>query len=319
MGKFVVEDSFWKLLLEVEIGIVCVGGILPTDQISKEGAARAAKLLDVTNNVAERWLTSTTISRNEIVAVWRQAYQKFKTKKGARCSVENLLKRVLKDNPVGHINPAVDVSNAISLKYALPIDAENLDAVEGTFRLVQTEGGDRLLPIGEEESDPTLPGEVAYLDDGGAICRCWNWRDAQRTEVSDATPHCVFIMENVDPSRSADLHAASDEVARLAAVCCVAPPLHQTLQTMSEKSVTSSIVRATASSPHASVSVKCESRGLSMSSMPTTLSHACSGTAISEFEALSQVMCPGNRCTSFTSWVPSVAAAVPQTPRPRSI
>ena len=133
MGKFVVEDSFWKLLPEVEIGVVCVDGILPTDQISKEGAVRAAKLLDVANNAAERWLTSTTISTNEVVAVWRQAYQKFKTKKGARCSVENLLKRVLRDNPVGHINPAVDVSNAISLKYALPIGAENLDAVEGTF------------------------------------------------------------------------------------------------------------------------------------------------------------------------------------------
>ena len=188
MGKrFVVEDSFWQVFPDVEIGVLCVDGIKPTDQIGEEEAKAAAKFLDRANASAEEWLTSSAISQNEVVAVWRDAYRKFKTKKGARCSVENLLKRVLKDNPVGHIVPSVDVSNAISLKYA--------------------------LPIGAEESDPTLPGEIAYLDDAGAVCRCWNWRDGQRTEVSDATPHCMFIMENVMPERSADLHAAIDELA----------------------------------------------------------------------------------------------------------
>ena len=77
--------------------------------------------------------------------MWRDAYKRFKTKKGARVSVENLIKRVMKDNPVRHINPAVDISNAISLKYALPIGVENIDAIEGDFRLAMTEGGDYFL------------------------------------------------------------------------------------------------------------------------------------------------------------------------------
>ncbi len=216
MKKFVVEDSFWELFPEVEIGIVCLDGILPSDQISDENIARAEELLNKANGLAGRWLDNPTVSKNEVVAVWRKAYQQFKTKKGARCSVENLMKRVLKDNPVGHIVPSVDITNAVSLKYALPIGIENIDAIEGTFCLRKTEGGDYFLPIGEEESDPTLPGEVAYIDDAGAVCRCWNWRDGQRTEASDETPHCTVIMENVDPARSADLHAAIDEVAQLA-------------------------------------------------------------------------------------------------------
>lgn len=216
MTTFIAEPSFWDVFPDVEIGIVCVDGVKPTAEISEENNQRAQELLQAANTHAQRWLTSTSISENEVVRVWRDAYQRFKTKRGARCSVENLLKRVLKDNPVGHIVPSVDVSNAISLKYALPIGAENLDAVQGTFRLALTEGGDEFLPIGETESDPTLAGEIAYLDDAGAICRCWNWRDGQRTEVSDTTPHCVFIMECVDPTRSADLHAAIDEMAMLA-------------------------------------------------------------------------------------------------------
>lgn len=215
MKKFVVEDSFWEVFPDVEIGVLCVDNVLPTSQISEENTKEAAKILDRANARAEKWLTSNTISQNEVVAVWRDAYRKFKTKKGVRSSVENLLKRVLKDNPVGHIVPSVDISNAISLSYALPIGAENIDAIEGTFRLLKTEGGDYFLPIGEEENDPTLPGEIAYVDDAGAVCRCWNWRDGQRTEVNDDTTHCVFIMENLEPARSADLHAAIDELAGL--------------------------------------------------------------------------------------------------------
>jgi len=67
--------------------------------------------------------------------------------------------------------------------------------------------------VGEETSDPTLPGEIAYVDDAGAVCRCWNWRDGQRTEATDDTPHCMFIMENVDPAREGDLHDAIDAMA----------------------------------------------------------------------------------------------------------
>lgn len=214
--KLIVEDSFWNIFPDAEIGVVCVDSILPTDDISQENQQKAIKLLHEANEVANKWLPSDTISQNPVVAVWRQAYQKFKTKKGARCSVENLLKRVLNDKPVGHIVPSVDVSNAISLKYALPIGAENIDAIQGDLRLKVTDGGDEFKPVGETEDDPTLLGEVAYIDDAGAVCRCWNWRDGQRTEVTDETPHCMFIMENVDPSRSADLHAAIEEMGQLA-------------------------------------------------------------------------------------------------------
>ena len=77
------------------------------------------------NEHANSYLTSNTISENEPVRAWREAYQQFKTKKGARSSVENLLKRVLKGNPVGSITPSVDVYNAISLKYALPVGGED--------------------------------------------------------------------------------------------------------------------------------------------------------------------------------------------------
>lgn len=215
MQKFIVEDSFWELLPDASFGIVVVSGMKNTEEVAPEDAKAIASILVEANEKANQYLTSNVISENEKVRIWREAYQKFKTKKGARCSVENLLKRVLKNNPVGSITPSVDIYNAISLKYALPVGGEDLDSFVGNVRLGITEGGDDFLPIGEEESDPTLPGEVCYRDDIGAICRCWNWRDGQRSALTDESRNAFLIIENVDPARRGDLQAALDEFAGL--------------------------------------------------------------------------------------------------------
>lgn len=215
MQKFIAEESFWKLFPEAAIGVIVARGMKPAGKVPAEDATAIAALLREANAQADRHLTSNTISQNEVVRVWRDAYQQFKTKKGARCSIENLLKRVLKGNPVGSITPAVDIYNAVSLKYALPVGGEDIDTFEGDLRLGITEGGDAFRALGEDEDDPTLPGELCYRDDAGAVCRCWNWRDGQRTALTDDSESAFLIIECVDPSRIDDLRAALDEFSQL--------------------------------------------------------------------------------------------------------
>ena len=78
-----------------------------------------------------------------------------------------------------------------------------------------TDGGDAFMPIGEDEEDPTLPGELCYRDDAGAICRCWNWRDGQRSALSDDSENAILVIECVDPARIDVLNEALDEFAAL--------------------------------------------------------------------------------------------------------
>ena len=216
MKKFITEDSFWQLFPGASLGVVVAHDMKPASEVSPESVAEIQALLARANTLAERHLESPTLSENAPVRVWRQAYQQFKTKRGARCSIENLLKRVLKGNPVGTISPSVDIYNAMSLKYALPFGGEDIDAFAGDLRLTVTQGGDAFLPLGEgAENDPTLPGELAYLDDAGAVCRCWNWRDGVRTALTDDTRNAFLIVECVDPDRVEDCRAATDELASL--------------------------------------------------------------------------------------------------------
>lgn len=216
MKKFVTEDSFWQLFPGASFGVVVAQGMKAPGDIAPESVEEIRALLTRANAQAERHLNSPTLSANAPVRVWREAYQQFKTKRGARCSIENLLKRVLKGNPVGSISPSVDIYNAVSLAFALPLGGEDIDTFEGDLRLTITEGGDPFTPLGEHaENDPTLPGELAYLDDAGAVCRCWNWRDGVRTALTDATRNAFLIVECVDPNRTEDCRGATDELAAL--------------------------------------------------------------------------------------------------------
>lgn len=39
------------------------------------------------------------------------------------------------------------------------------------------------------------------MDDEGAVCRFWNWRDGQRTMITPETRNAIAIIESVDPAR----------------------------------------------------------------------------------------------------------------------
>ena len=213
MPTFVVEPSFWELFPDTEIGVLVIADVDNSDDGNAGIRDRIVADLERANDLAHRHLTEPVLSQNAEIAVWRDAFQRFRTKKGARSSIEALLKRVDKGQAVGPINPLVDIYNAISLEYALPCGVEDVDTFAGDLRLTVTGGGDTFQALGDEAPSETLPGEVAYLDDAGAVCRCWNWRDGQRTMLTERTTHAVAIIESVDPARHDDLAGALDTLA----------------------------------------------------------------------------------------------------------
>lgn len=212
MRKFIVDENFWKIFPTAKIAVLTVKNVKEFVQSDEKSATEIKQLLDDANKKAKKYLPSDVISENPVIRVWREAYAKFPTKKGARCSIESLLKRVLHDHPVKTIAPTVDITNAISLKYAFPIGAENMDAFVGDIHVGIMKGGEDFWPIGSDKPEPPLAGEIAYYDEAGVICRCWNWRDGKRTEVTDETTTEFIAMECIEPERYSQLEEAIDEL-----------------------------------------------------------------------------------------------------------
>ena len=216
MQKFITDATFWELFPDCEIGVLVMENIQNDMQIGEVAVQQIEELLETANQESSKFLTDAVLSQNPVVAVWREAFMKFKTKKGARSSIEALLRRIDKGNAVGTINPMVDLYNAISLTFGLPCGMEDLDTVKGDLRLTITKGGDDFLALGDLESDPTFPGELCYLDDLGGVCRCWNWRDGQRTMLTEKTKIAIAVIESVDPSRHQELQDALDTLSQWA-------------------------------------------------------------------------------------------------------
>ncbi|HFI0449565.1 TPA: B3/4 domain-containing protein [Streptococcus suis] len=212
MSLFVVDPSFWSLFPDAKIGVL----LLKDYKTPAQSPDELVKLLEESNGIAQKFLTEDTFSENEVIQTYRKAYQKFKTKKGARSSIEALLKRSASDRPVSTISPLVDIYNAASLRFGLPCGAEDIDTFVGDLHLTVTEGGDEFYLIGDEVNQPTLPGEVCYKDDKGAVCRCFNWRDGERTMITDETKNAFLVMELVNSDRVEDLENALDFISQQA-------------------------------------------------------------------------------------------------------
>ena len=131
-----------------------------------------------------------------IIAKWREIYREFGAKPSDyRNSVEALIKRVLKTE-LYKINPLVDLYNYISIKHIMTVGGEDIDKIEGDLILDFAKGDEEFIPLGENENNPPWEGEIVYKDNKGVICRCWNWREGDRTKLTEKTKNAIIVIEN---------------------------------------------------------------------------------------------------------------------------
>lgn len=211
MKKFIIEDDFWELFPNAKIGIITCNGIDNT--IKDENQYK--DMISQGEKEALTHLPNEEFSSNEVIKVWRDAFKKFKTKKGARSSIEALLKRVSTGKGLGTINPLVDIYNSISLKYAMPCGGEDMDKFIGDIRLSKATGDESFITLGSDKSEPPYEGEIVYKDDEGAICRCWNWRESVRTMLTEDTKNAFLCIELVDEKREKEFENALKELSQL--------------------------------------------------------------------------------------------------------
>ncbi|GAY72393.1 B3/B4 domain-containing protein [Lentilactobacillus kosonis] len=215
MKKLIVDSGVIELFPELQINVLTLTGIKNHYEGGQE--AYFTKLLaDATTASAKFTSQSDTFSKNPVIDEWREAYRKFKTKKGARSSIEALLKRAHQGHVFSPIDPLVDIYNSISLTYGTPVGGEDIDHIDGDMHLAIAVGGEPFFPLGAEEDSPALPGEVIYKDNTAAICRCFNWREAERTMLTNDTKNAVLVIESINTDQA---HRADEAIVELQNLC----------------------------------------------------------------------------------------------------
>ena len=149
------------------------------------------------------------------LTAWAETFRKFGAKpQRTPCSAEALRKRVLRDGSLPSLDPIVDLYNAISIEYAIPVGGENIDAYVGSPQLVVADGTEPFDTMKEGAPAFEYPeaGEVVWRDDKGVTCRRWNWRQGVRTRLSADAKHMWFILESLPAMPLEALTEAGDKL-----------------------------------------------------------------------------------------------------------
>ncbi|AEX54646.1 B3/B4 domain-containing tRNA synthetase [Rahnella aquatilis CIP 78.65 = ATCC 33071] len=150
---------------------------------------------------------------DEHLSAWGEVFKAFGAKpKRTPCSADALRKRVLKDGTMPAIDPVVDLYNAVSIQYAIPVGGENISAYIGHPLLTFATGSEPFdtLKAGEPVMESPDAGEVIWRDDAGVTCRRWNWRQGIRTRLDSDAQNMWFILESLPAMPLQALHDAGD-------------------------------------------------------------------------------------------------------------
>jgi DNA/RNA-binding domain of Phe-tRNA-synthetase-like protein len=140
------------------------------------------------------------------VQAWRRAFAQMGLKPTQyRSAAEALLRRLRREGALPRVQPLVDVCNAVSAAYAVPVAALDLDRVTGSLVVDRADGTERYTTFGGEVEQPA-PGEIIYRDDAGiAHARRWTNRQSGWSAVTDATTEVLIVSEALHAGAAADL------------------------------------------------------------------------------------------------------------------
>ncbi len=215
--KFKINPEIFKRFPGLNIGVIIVKGLNNTG----ESEEILKKLREKEEYIRNNYETE-TLSQNPKIDCWRKAYALFNGKpKENRSSIEALYRRIIKGEELRHINKLVDIYNLISIIYMLPAGGEDLNKTEGNIELAfATANEPSVLLLGERESRPPHEGEVIYKDNISAICRRFNWREADRTKLTEETKNCVLVIEALPPTTKEELYKVTAELKELVEKLC---------------------------------------------------------------------------------------------------
>lgn len=163
------------------------------------------------------------------IQAWRRAFAQMGLKPTQyRCASESLLRRFRKEGSLPRLHPLVDLCNAVSLAFAVPVAVLDASAIAGPLEVRYATGDESYLTFAGEIEHPPA-GEVIFADQAGqAHARRWTNRQSGRSAVRATTSIALIVAEALHDSAPQDV---PDLIATLAAELQTRQT-RQTLQTL---------------------------------------------------------------------------------------
>ena len=120
--KFIVEKEIFEKLPNACFGVVMAKGI-----DNSKAYPEVNRLLDESIAAAAQRFEGKKVKEEPDILPYREAFRALDINPNKYlCSIEALFTRIAKGKGMPHISPVVDLGNAVSLKYTLPMGAHDL-------------------------------------------------------------------------------------------------------------------------------------------------------------------------------------------------
>lgn len=214
--KFTIESDIFERFPGLNIGIVIAREIDnrgKSDELMRSIQEKEREILTKYN--------METLSQHPRIESWRRAYSSFGAKpKKHKSSVESLYRMILSGTEFRHINKIVDIYNSVSIKYMIPVGGDDLAKVEGDIRLKFATGDEPFIPLNSQEEQTAKQGEVVYMDSKEVLCRRWNWRECDKTKMTEATEAVILMSEGLPPFTQREIQEITDDLVRIVRKYC---------------------------------------------------------------------------------------------------
>lgn len=210
--RFEIAQEVFDLLPNGFFGVVCVKGMDNTKEIPA-----LTDMLQENIQVCEKDFEGVKVKNADAIVPYREAFRAMGINPNRyMCSIEALLDRIAKGKGFPHINAVVDLGNAVSIKYRLPIGAHDTDTISEALEVRPAQPADTFVPFGGGEAEKPEEGEIVYVSAGEVRTRRWTWRQSEIGKITEATGNVLFPIDGFTDLNRDKVEEAAKELADLA-------------------------------------------------------------------------------------------------------
>lgn len=204
--------AIWRDYPDLVPGALMAAGITPDVSAGSRVAAFEASAVSRLAHASEGELPE--------IQAWRRAFARMGLKPTQyRSASEALLRRYRKEGSLPQIHPPIDLCNAVSLAFAIPVAVFDLSKV-ADYLEVRYATGDESYEAFSGDIERPEAGEVIFADRAGrAHARRWTNRQSGYSAVRDTTSAVLIVAEALHASVSTDVQrltaALADELTAL--------------------------------------------------------------------------------------------------------
>ena len=192
------SDAIWDDYPQLAAGAIAVEPVSASATVQERIARFEA--------IAASRLAQSPESELPEIQAWRRAFARMGLKPTQyRCASEALLRRFRKEGSVPQIHPLVDLCNAVSIAFAIPVAVFDVAEIADFLEVRYATGAEPYDSFSGETESPAA-GEVIFGDNANrAHARRWTNRQSARSAVGSGTGSALIVAEALHDSASQDI------------------------------------------------------------------------------------------------------------------